>query len=580
MIKLCKFTFFSIIFLSLSSSIFAQNRAASDYFEQGLLFGKQGKYVEALEAFRQSVQLDPMQAAAHGNIANALFALGRVDESIAPAREAIRLSPTDSTFRIALCRSLSLMKNHAEAIFQCDEAVRLSGGTIEAQTALIAALRTAKRMDEALQKAEIAVRKFTDNEILLVFSAELNKQTGNYTRALELYEMLARLHPTSAVYQINMAEEYLRFERDSEAIASARKALELDSRHPLGHFYLGRVFFELGQNDEAAQSFQKASELDQNFQEAFYGLGAAHARRNDLTKAISALRRAVTLAPDNFDYNRELGATLQKDKRFEESLVFLRKADLINPKHLETKVALGFVLMSLAKFDEALEAVLQADRLQPGNTTIQMILDVTRARREGMARIEMLKREVARNPKNVDARQELTEMLVYLHRKNEAGVAINELIPLLPRTNKNLTLIGVLYSEMGMEEKAVEYHRKAVEVEPHHVIYMSLAVSLQKLGRVTEADQAYKKALEIKPDSVNVLKLYADFLRDSGKRLEALEMYKRVVEAEPTNSPSLYNLSALYIKTGNLALAKQYYEILKMVDPAQAKILNRLMRLK
>ncbi|HXG84122.1 MAG TPA: tetratricopeptide repeat protein, partial [Pyrinomonadaceae bacterium] len=75
-------------------------------------------------------------------------------------------------------------------------------------------------------------------------------------------------------------------------------------------------------------------------------------------------------------------------------------------------------------------------------------------------------------------------------------------------------------------------------------------------------------------------KFYADFLRDEGKRQEALEMYKRAAAVDPTNAPVIYNLSALYAKTGNLELAKQYYEMLKTVDPAQAKILNRLMRLR
>jgi tetratricopeptide (TPR) repeat protein len=218
--------------------------------------------------------------------------------------------------------------------------------------------------------------------------------------------------------------------------------------------------------------------------------------------------------------------------------------------------------------------------MKPSNDIVQMLLNVTRARQQGATQIESMRQFIERNPKNWEVRLQLSSMLAYLRRSKEAETAIGELIPLLPPTNKNLTHIGVLYSEMGMYEKAAEYHRKAVEIEPHHVIYLSLAGSLEKLGRTAEVFEAYKKALELKPDSISVMKLYADFLRDQGKRQEALQMYKRVVEVEPTNSPSLFNLSALYAKTGNLELARQYYEMLKTIDPVQAKILHRLMRLK
>jgi tetratricopeptide (TPR) repeat protein len=185
-----------------------------------------------------------------------------------------------------------------------------------------------------------------------------------------------------------------------------------------------------------------------------------------------------------------------------------------------------------------------------------------------------------RKPKDADVRDSLATMLVALRRPQEAEIYIRQMLEISKPSGEFYNKIGVLYDEMNNPEKAVEYFRKAAELKPHHVIYLSLAGNLKQLGKTGEVEEAYKKALEIKPDSIYVLKTYADFLRDEGRRQEALEMYKRAVAVEPTNAPVVYNLSVLYAKTGNLELARQYYEMLKTIDPAQAKILNRLMRLK
>lgn len=582
MLKQFKLLFIVVFTLALLIPAAAQTQpqTAKDFFDKGLRLLNEKKFNESLDAFRRSAQLDAVQPATHANIGGVLMALNRIEESIAPFREAARLAPAEASFRLALCQSLSLTRNHVEAISQCEEGVRLKNEAPEAHAALIAALRTAKRHDEALQKAEFAARKFADNEILLNFSAELNKQNGNYVRAVELYETLARLRSGSAVYQVNLAEEYLRSERDADAIAAARKAIALEPRQPLAHFYLGRVFFELGQHEEAAQSFQKAVEIDPKVADAFYYLGITDVRRSKSEKAIPALRQAVNLAPDVFDFNLELGKALNEAKLFDEASEYLRKAEKLNPKHFETKAMLGFALVGAAKFDEGINALRDADRLRPGDQTINMILGVAQARKEGSTQIDLMKRIAAKNPKDTDVRDSLAKMLIALRRNKEAEPVIEELLKNSKPSGEFYNNIAVLYADMNQHEKAIEYFRKAAELKPHHIIYLSLAGSLTKLGRTNEANEAYRKALEIKSDSIYILKSYADFLRDEGKRQEALEMYKRAVAAEPTNVPAIYNLSVLYAKTGNLDLAKQYYETLKLIDPAQARILNRLIRLR
>ena len=102
----------------------------------------------------------------------------------------------------------------------------------------------------------------------------------------------------------------------------------------------------------------------------------------------------------------------------------------------------------------------------------------------------------------------------------------------------------------------------------------------QKRGQVDEASRAYAKVIELKPDSPNIMKGYADHLRNTGKRREALEMYKRSLAMLPTNSPALFNAGVLSAKLGDIDSARLYLETLKTVDPKSAATLSRFLRLK
>ena len=84
---------------------------------------------------------------------------------------------------------------------------------------------------------------------------------------------------------------------------------------------------------------------------------------------------------------------------------------------------------------------------------------------------------------------------------------------------------------------------------------------------------------ELKPDSPNVMKVYADMLRDSGKQCAALEMYKRSLAMLPTNAPALFNAGVLSAKLGDLNAARQYLETLKSIDPQLTKTLSRFLKL-
>lgn len=565
----------------------AQTPTAKSFFEQGLIFVKEQKFNEALEAFRQSVKLDPKQAGTHANIGSTLIALDRHAEAVAPFREAVKLSPNDGTFHAGLCRALSLTKNHAEAVAECTEGVRLTGDKTETHTALISALQIANRpAEEILRLTETALQKFPDNEILLNVAADLYAETGNISQAVILYEKLAQINANSALYQIKLSGLYLRLERDREALTAARKAAELEPKNALAHFFAGRIYFELGQHDESANAFQQAAALNENLSDALYFLGLSEIRRGKTADGIAALRKAVAFVSDAsvsdsetiYKYYQELGSALLRDTKYEEAIEFLKKSVASKPKDLEAVVALGTALSEAGRYDEALPVLMQADRIKPGNEIVNMLLNVARSRQQMMPQVEAMKTFAKENPADLNVRLHLIQLLTYSRRSAEAKPYFDEIWKMNPTDARVYSMIGTLHSTTGDYPKAIEAYRKLLEFGENPAAYLGLADIYARSGQLDEAIKAYDKVFALKPDSPNIMKIYADFLRDNGKRREALAMYKRSLEMLPNNAPALFNAGVLSTKFGDLNSARIYLETLKIVDPPLAKTLARFMK--
>jgi len=249
--------------LFITSAIVGQNPASQDaksYFESGIRLIREKKLTEALDAFRNSARLDAAQPSTHGNIGATLIALGRPADAVPAFREAVKLAPNDGTFHTGLCKALSLDRKHQEAINECELGARLAPDSAAAQIALFSAMKHGGRNAGDLSRfIDTALAKFRESELLLAAAADHYSQNGNDPLAANLFEQLIRLNPTSAFYHARLADVYLRLERDSDALAAARKALELEPDNPFANYFMGKLFFELGQHEEASASFKKIS---------------------------------------------------------------------------------------------------------------------------------------------------------------------------------------------------------------------------------------------------------------------------------------------------------------------------------
>jgi tetratricopeptide (TPR) repeat protein len=121
-----------------------------------------------------------------------------------------------------------------------------------------------------------------------------------------------------------------------------------------------------------------------------------------------------------------------------------------------------------------------------------------------------------------------------------------------PESNVANALMGVVYMDLGMDEKAVEYLEKAVQILP--IDYESrnnLGIVYQKLNQPEKALQELMIALSLKPEDqmmkINV-SIYYQNQKEYGK---SQAMLRNLLSKNPKDVRLLYRLGILYKEMGD-----------------------------
>ena len=566
-------------FLSISGQ--NANPTGDDYFKKGLTLLRQERYADALDAFEMSERLNPHKAETSANIGAAYMGLKKPADAIKTFQKAIDIKPSEATFRTAICKAFATQKEYDKAVAACKEGTRLAPDSSDAAETLIEVMRLAQLPAEQIrQQVELALSQFRDAVDILDIAANYYEKAGDLPYAAELYERLMQLRPNDAFYFARLADLYLKLNREEDAVASARRALSIEPNNPYANYFMGKIFLELGLNQDAGEAFSLIVASGKDLPYSRYYLAVSEERRGHLVAAVSAISEAAVREPENFEFQMELGSLLNTMARYEDAIAPLRKAVVLKPKDLAARAGLGLALFESANYFDGIKVLEETNQMFPGNEIVTMFLRVARARQRDVPKIAEMEDVAKQEPKNIGVRVDLVQLLAYARRIDEAEPFVQEIWKLSPKDVTAYIHIAVAYSTAGKKEKALDAYKRALTVAEDGAAYLGFASIYRDQGQADLATQAYNKVLEIKPDAPGIMQLFANHLRDSGKRREALDMYKRSLSLKPLNAVPLYNAAVLSFKLGDPTAGKQYLGILRGIDAELAARIDRCLRLR
>ena len=150
-----------------------------------------------------------------------------------------------------------------------------------------AAAMKALEIDETLAEAHTALANYR-----LMYEWDWPGAEREYRRAIELNPNYAHAHQAFGLY-------FEALERFDEAIASRKRAQELDPLTPSTVADVGYPLYYARRHDQAIEHFRRALELDPNFSWSYLWIGQAYVQKRMYEEAITEIKKAITLLPDN-----------------------------------------------------------------------------------------------------------------------------------------------------------------------------------------------------------------------------------------------------------------------------------------
>ena len=146
----------------------------------------------------------------------------------------------------------------------------------------------------------------------------------------------------------------------------------------------------------------------------------------------------------------------------------------------------------------------------------------------------------------------------WLERAQENGLRAIEIDPRIPSAHVNL---GLVFTDMGRYPEAVAECEAALKLDSVNVEALrTLASAYERNGKISEAEDVYKKALRLREGDWLTWSYLGVFYQNHGRYQDAEKPFQRVAELTPDNWVAYLNLGLLYTNMGRYDDARPHLQ--------------------
>jgi tetratricopeptide (TPR) repeat protein len=280
----------------------------------------------------------------------------------------------------------------------------------------------------------------------------------------------------------------------------------------------------------------------------------------DYRGAEQEYRLALAMDPyDSMTYLK-LAYILERDDKLNEAAQLYQKALEINPKDVMIRLSIAQIWERKA---QPAKALAEYQEILKGNPEYRYVfLSMARTEKalghhdEAVANYQQFTQAY---PKHFDAQRELAALLFSDKKYDKAAEAYQSLKSMNEGKFKDDLAYGISLNNADKSAEALAVFQKIQT--PSAVLFEQMGTSLEKLNRLTEASNAYLKAIGISPQEKNELYLkVADIAMSQNRSTDAVEALKTYLKLHPENAKVQKSLADLYLQQKDFASAAPLYQ--------------------
>lgn len=313
------------------------------------VYAKQRNFEAAVGAFQKVIALDPKRTSAHLGLGGIFIRMQRWSDAAGALEKAIALDGVPAETFFQLGTAYEELREFAKAADAYDRFLKM-----QPENAWMGYLRLGScRME--LQQYELAVmalqeaQKAQPRDIKVNYSlAQAYRMAQQYDKAQAVLQGLAELNPVDAsTYYSDIVKMYDEAGQNENAIAAARKVIELNPDSEIAIYNLAIMFQKLERYEEAIGAFQQALAIKPDYDVAYYNIGSCYLNLKKYKESIEAFKNYVALVPDNADSWLQIGVCYMQLKNFESALDPLQKSVELRPDYGVALFNLAVVYLNL-----------------------------------------------------------------------------------------------------------------------------------------------------------------------------------------------------------------------------------------
>jgi tetratricopeptide (TPR) repeat protein/O-antigen ligase len=261
------------------------------------------------------------------------------------------------------------------------------------------------------------------------------------------------------------------------------------------NYELGNVYARLGDPARALAMYQRATEANAGYDEIYFNRGTVLMQAGQIEPAIDFYKKTLAINPVSHDaYNALAGLYLKDLARYGDAAETLyRQAVQAFPGDKDMWNNLGYLLTQRKKFEDAYQAYRHALVIDPEFDLAWRNLRTVAKDTQGHAEDPIL---------NLDRIYADLDRLIAAREWPEAQKRLAPVVAALPNSFRARFYEGNIAFGLGDYAAAAAAYEFAVKRRPDSsTSWQNLAVSYEKLGKLQEAQAAYRKTLELDPNS-------------------------------------------------------------------------------
>jgi tetratricopeptide (TPR) repeat protein len=431
-----------------------QKRQAKEHYDEGTRAYLQKNYQAAVDKYTQSIEIIPVNAAAHFWKGNAYYQL----------------------------------KDYEKALYELDIAMTQGYKPLDVYTVRSMAKYDKNDLDGALADFHEGLKLDPNNLTFLVGVADINFRKGNFKESLAAFQLALAQAPQNADLYYSVARVQSSLGNVQGQASAAEEAVKRNTRF-IGdaYFLLGDAYRQLRRHTDAADAFERSINVKPDNLEAYRSLADVYRSLSRFNDAIDVTKKGLRLFPNNGTLYTDISWYYSLADRNQEAIEAAKAGVQLLPTQSLAYTNLCRAYNDTGQYQLAMNACNAALRISPDDGETYFYL--------GRAH---------------DLAGKTTEAPKYYGR---AVTGLEEFVKVRPDYSDGYYLLGNAYFATGRTDKAIEAYLKCLELSPRFVrARYNLGIIQLRSNNKTAALEQYNSLLPLDPALAAKLKMEIDKL--------------------------------------------------------------------